>query len=810
LSRLALFWEGLWPALWPILLLAGLFACLALLGVWQNLSPWFHLAGLIGFAATFVLISVFAVQGLRFPGRRSAIRRLERDSGLSHQPLSALNDVPAFERNVDPGTQRLWQAHRDWLEKQLASLRFTLPSPRLIERDPYGLRVVIVLALIVCASFAGKERFDRLAEAFDTRLDDVDAGTAHLDAWVTPPAHIHRPPLFLTRQKSMQAIEREEIDVPRGSVLTVRVDGPGPEPKVAGANKGAFVRQESGRYDLNLTLLKDGKISITRGRQRLKEWTFKLGSDKAPAIVLENLQITAQKSLRIAYRVNDDYGVVQTRLHLALADDSAIPLDEAPNVLPLPLSAEFVTDRSEIAFKDLTTHPWAGHKVRLELSAVDAIGQIGRSQIHEIMLPEREFRIPLAKAIIEEMQLLENRENVGRVARILDTLTRRPEGFIEDTIAYLGLRAAYWRLHHGGEKENLKAIQALLWDVAIRLEDGSLGDTERELRALQEELMAALMRNAPAEQIEQLVEALRQAMLRHLEALSRNSSEATQTFQSGSGIEVDSADLDDFLDMITQMAQSGAFEKARDMLSSLQNILENLQAAGPASGRDKIAGQLLEDMSDLIGDERKLLDDTYRIDQQGRAVSLAPEFPLEFRPGQSLEGEPQAPLGQPAQSQKTVTRGLQQLVNPQDRLRTQLGSLMGKLRKLGDVSPAFGRARDAMAQAASALRKGNAEEAMKLEREAIEQMRAGAQAAARQLLDNMMQAERTQSGPGSYTDPLGRPLNGMGMLGEGTEVPDKSDLQRAREILDELRTRAGEAGRSLDELEYIDRLLDRF
>ena len=42
------------------------------------------------------------------------------------------------------------------------------------------------------------------------------------------------------------------------------------------------------------------------------------------------------------------------------------------------------------------------------------------------------------------------------------------------------------------------------------------------------------------------------------------------------------------------------------------------------------------------------------------------------------------------------------------------------------------------------------------------------------------------------------------------KVPDESDLQRAREILKELRKRAAERGRPQQELDYIDRLLKQF
>ena len=44
----------------------------------------------------------------------------------------------------------------------------------------------------------------------------------------------------------------------------------------------------------------------------------------------------------------------------------------------------------------------------------------------------------------------------------------------------------------------------------------------------------------------------------------------------------------------------------------------------------------------------------------------------------------------------------------------------------------------------------------------------------------------------------------------GRELPKAGDLLRSREILEELRKRAGEAERPRIELDYIDRLLRRF
>jgi hypothetical protein len=95
---------------------------------------------------------------------------------------------------------------------------------------------------------------------------------------------------------------------------------------------------------------------------------------------------------------------------------------------------------------------------------------------------------------------------------------------------------------------------------------------------------------------------------------------------------------------------------------------------------------------------------------------------------------------------------------------------------------------------------------------ALDQLRNSAQ----QLAKNIMTANGQQPGDGKdqqgeRTDPLGRPLDQAGSMAGGTvKIPDQSDLARAREILEELRKRAGEAERAPEELDYIERLLKQF
>jgi DNA anti-recombination protein RmuC len=117
-----------------------------------------------------------------------------------------------------------------------------------------------------------------------------------------------------------------------------------------------------------------------------------------------------------------------------------------------------------------------------------------------------------------------------------------------------------------------------------------------------------------------------------------------------------------------------------------------------------------------------------------------------------------------------------------------------------------------MQQAQNNLQGSQLQGAQEAQQQALDQLRDSAQ----QLAKNMMAQNGQQPGDqqgqqGQRTDPLGRPLDQQGSMAGGTvKLPDQSDLARAREILEELRRRAGEANRAQQELEYIDRLLKQF
>jgi hypothetical protein len=115
-----------------------------------------------------------------------------------------------------------------------------------------------------------------------------------------------------------------------------------------------------------------------------------------------------------------------------------------------------------------------------------------------------------------------------------------------------------------------------------------------------------------------------------------------------------------------------------------------------------------------------------------------------------------------------------------------------------------------MRDAKEAIGEGNLDSATQAQSLALDRLRKGAQSMAEQMMENG-EAQAGQ-GPGNNgRDPLGRPdRSNRPDLGLSVKVPDEIDIQRAREVLDELRRRLGDPSRPGIELDYLERLIKPF
>jgi hypothetical protein len=133
---------------------------------------------------------------------------------------------------------------------------------------------------------------------------------------------------------------------------------------------------------------------------------------------------------------------------------------------------------------------------------------------------------------------------------------------------------------------------------------------------------------------------------------------------------------------------------------------------------------------------------------------------------------------------------------------------------MGDIPRSLGRAERSMRDATEALEQGMPGQAIDPQTQALGELQKGLQDMANAMMEQLQQQAGNRPGQdpsGQGRDPLGRDENGMGAIDTtDVEIPDQSDVQRARALIEELRKRAGDRARPKVERDYIDRLLKRF
>lgn len=811
LARAALLWERGWPAFWPALGVLGVFAVAGLFDVLPLLPGAAH-AGVLALFAIALAGAVawgWRAAGLgAWPDRIAARRRIERASGLPHRPLQALADRPSAP--LDGAARALWAAHQRRMNAAARRLRVGWPAAGLARRDPWGLRSVLAMLLLLGAIDAGADWRDRVARAF---LPSFEAGpaaaAASFDLWLTPPEYTGLAPQFL------KAGGAETVPVPTGSVLLAQVHGGTAVPRLAidgDARDFAAIDKENFRFEAALT---SGRLlTLSQGGAVLGRWPIEIVPDNPPTIAFAQMpKATPRAALRLDYRAGDDYGVESAKAVIRRQGGSVEDAIE----LELPLPGLHLKEADATSYHDLSPHPWAGLLVEIRLVAGDALGQTGESEPVRTILPERLFRHPLARAIIEQRkELAKDPAAADAVAEILGDLNRRPALYRDDTVVYLALRLAQQRLRRDKDKESLAAVEQLLWDTALRIEDGRMSLAERDLRRLQQQLQEALAKGAPDAEIERLMQELRQALDRYLQALAQE----LQQHPNEAATPLDPSqiltgrDLQQMLDRARELARSGAREEARELLSRLQNMLENLRAARPGQmqrGASQ-AQQLMRGLGELMQRQQQLLDRSFRAQRRmGRQDRNG-------QPGRQSGEQPGDEQGDAGQSGE-----MGDAAGQQEGLRRGLGEIMRRLGEgMGDIPEPFGRAERAMRDATGALQRGKPGEAIGPQTEALDQLQQAARDFAQQLQrrrgagwgepdDEEVGATDRDARDRLERDPFGRPMSNNGTYDQGdVKIPDENILQKSRRILDELRRRAGERFRPAIELDYIERLLKRF
>lgn len=855
LAQWAMMAERVWIAALPLLGVASLYLILSWFGFFRQM-PDLVRYGALGALVVAGLASLLSFRGVKLPRAQEAEERIEINSGLAHQAIRVMGDKPTGH---DPYGDILWHAHQTRMAEKVKGLDAGMPSPDIARHDPLAIRALVVCLLFVGWGFSFSGSGGTIRDAFvpTMKTSNLAAGT-RIDAWVTPPAYTGRAPVFLLMDNPQDV---ETISVPQFSELTVRLSGEDRALDYIAAKDGqpialqktdgpAKTSQASSQtesrlaaHGYRLKLEQDGTFQLGE-----KSFAFNLVKDKVPEIAYDKEpSATVNGALEISFAAKDDYGVTEAHAEIVPleSDAGAVTLYDLPEYrLDIPGSGK--GEIKAVSSRDLTKHPLSGKKVRMTLVATDALGQIGRSEPRDIILPARPFSEPLAASIAEQRQVFSL--DVRKVRRALDlnaASTLRPEETIENLSHYLLVQSAANRLKLSRNPATLKETADYFWDIARGIEDGDLSVAEKNLKNAQQALADALKRNAPDAEIQKLMKELRQAMQDYLAELAkRNQQDGKQQNSEMARNVIRSQDLQKMLDQLENLARSGARDEAQKLLNDMQRLMNNLNTARPRDGnndRNNPVRQQIDRLGQILQDQEKLMEETHKLEQalrdrQQRGDPLNPDdglSPLEDpfgedgmnMPDRQPNGDEQAQDGQqPGEKDASpfdkmtaeqLKQALSDLKKRQDELEKGVGELQKKLSELGmKPVPGFGEGKKEMKNAAGALGKSEGQRALDSQGRALEALRKGAG----DMMQQIMQAGgrgrggNQPGGPGQGTagrDPLGRQANQLGEETDGmVKVPDEIDIQRAREILEAIRKRLSDGNGGMIERNYLERLLD--
>jgi len=617
LSRLALAAERSARAFWPLWALLSAVLAAFLLADMRMLPG----AALTAAGAVLAPCAVWALwRGLRlfrWPTRGEAVARL--DAGLPGRPLAQLFDRQALGLE-DAGSAALWRAHQARMAERARAARAGLPEPALVRSDPFGLRHVALVLLVAGVLFGSWDGFGGPGAAPPSAPAAALAGGPAWEGWLEPPAYTAAPARYLNEvaQGNLAAVE--------GTLVTVRLygrEGAMAVRQSVGAT-AADAAQGTGPATRRFRIEHDGEIAITGAGGR--RWQVTARTDAPPEIaVAGEVSRAPDGEMRLPFRAGDDHGVIsgqavirleperiERRHGLAVAPEPRAPLRLD---LPMPVAGERVSV-ADVLIADLSRHPYAGLPVSITLRARDARDQTAEAPALHVTLPGKRFFEPLARAIVEQRRdLLWNRENGARVARVLRAISHEPEGLFRDRSNYLVLRGIIRdlekKLATGLEAERRDELAQALWDLALAIEEGDLDDAMAALERARERLAEAMRNGASEEEIRRLMEDYREAMQDYLRELAKREPEGGDSRQAeGPSRQVTGDQLAEMMDRIEEQMRQGRMEEAQRLLDMLSRMTENMRITrGEGGGAGQ---QAMEGLSDTLRDQQELSDEAFR------------------------------------------------------------------------------------------------------------------------------------------------------------------------------------------------------
>lgn len=833
LTGIFLFLENLTAALWQPLSWFLFFAGLWLL----NIPAFFGEYGPAGFAIIFyagLFLTVFRnIRYISLPSREAINRRLELDNHIRHRPLTTIEDRPAHPGQRDnPSTEKLWNIGMEKAAQGLSKLRITPPHPVASKLDPAAFRALAFIVFIIGVVVSGPSMPSRLFNGAFPFAGQIYAGDPDtMTVWITPPEYTGYEQFVIQGDTDFS----KPLDIPAGSTVKARINTGFFNPvMIMGDVTYRMEKLGRGSWGLEQEIKQGELITIKQWLMQTSKIPYRYLNDAPPDIKLTAEPVAQDNGqLRIPLKLYDDYGVEELKINVTLDKEARTPpafgktYNETRSILS---PAEVELDIAPVY--NLAWHPWAGMPVVIKLTAQDGQDQTAALPPIHITLPEREFQHPVARKLIDMRKRLiwTPQEAAPNISHEIESVMASPAAYQDDIVAFLAMRSAASRLAYNDDMDSVRAVIVLLWDTALKIEDGNLPMAARNLQNTRQALEDLLNNpDAQDEQIAVAVDELRQAMAEYLTEFYREMQKRMSDMEQAPMMSPQSmenvANLDDlaaFLDRLQAEAMTGNKDAAREMLSQLQQFMDmmNTQGSFETPPQMEFMAEGINELQELIERQQELLEQTK---EQSKAAIRNPEqyYPeFDLLPEALKEQFGFGNMPPPPSPEKQAPEAPQTDINTdphkveQDALRYILGQLMMESSEmLGQIPEPMQKAEKEMRRSGRFLGQNAPAQSVTHQEKAIEHLQDAMNSMSQQMQAMMQQMTGFTFGRGPV-DPLGRPMqegqDGNMFSGSRVKIPDEARRKRVKEILDLLRRRSGELRRPEYELEYYRRLMKQF
>ncbi|MAF67885.1 MAG: hypothetical protein CMH25_00870 [Micavibrio sp.] len=742
-----------------------------------------------------------SLKALTFPSRKDIDKRLEEVSGYQNAPLFTLDD-DLQETERDDDKIALWAYHK---HKLFNAIRDSLTSgpPRISfsPKDPYALGVLSVLLLTVGLFIAGENSAARLKQGFFPQIEFIEGAGFEpaLQITITPPDYHRAPPQTLSAKQRQSGA----FDIAEGSTIQFLYQTKFKAPLLKfDGREDTFNSVEDNLYKLETTPEKDMRLKITQYGFPRYTLPIHIVSDTPPSIALiKKPEVTRDAQILTPIEVSDDIAIEKIRLKISKPGFAENYPDFDAPVFERPAYIKTKGQKQELTEKfDTAEHPWAGKEALLTFEVVDGKGQTGQTQSTILVtLPEKQFRHPLAQRLISLRKQLftSSLQERIRIAQKIRSERNSLSNYQGDKVIFLALTSSFQRLLFDYDGRATPSVTQILWDVAVKLEDGALGLALKDVQKERQKLFEAL--NDPdRSEFEKM-----QAIADLQKALQRLWQEAAKEMQKRMQ-QMDVSDLtmqqqgfdphllNDFMEQMKDEILEGNTQKAEEMFAQLENLLNNLDPANAPQLTLEMreAMEQLAQLDQVIQEQEQLLEETTQC--AGNSTN--------------------------AGTGTNNTPSVNDVRGRQGALEEQVRGMSNSLEQIPEGSQArerLNKAMQKMVEANQALDREDFEAATTAQRKALEALNQLSkdmrQQMAQQFQQNGMPIPFSFGMQPGQRDPFGRIMENGNSMGSDREIlPREQRQKRIKGILEELRKRASEQQRPLEEKDYFKRLLQQW